>query len=370
MFDLGKDEFSGLAGGARAGVTGESFFLVAPDAGVVLEEVANGFPDCLCRSGERAGLKPFQQFNVSFFLSRDDVVNEHGALGGDRFVNRGASRLANDQVMGGEKFGDFPGPPLDVNPAGKFFFERLNLTIQPTDISAQNDGDLGIVTENGPDDVVDMRGFCGGEKEDPERADGVVCSDFWKVLEPRAYREADDVDFFGGQILSDEAFAGVIIGDEKVITGRAGPGGVDFDGIGNDRDDGNAGTGLELAFHHVGIQRVGIDHDVRPEVIEKPGDGILGFCDERERFRKVLTVGGAIHPGPDSRSVGGDFTIGPAKKTVDAGIPQITGVGNENPGLLLQGFGQVTGGAIVAVTEAGGENQDLGLHTFEVWNKI
>ena len=90
------------------------------------------------------------------------------------------------------------------------------------------------------------------------------------------------MNFLRRDFLGEEGFAGVVIGDEEMIAGGAGPGGVNFDGVGDDGDDGNLVTGGELAVHHVGVEGVGVYDHVGLELAEETSDGILGFRDEGE----------------------------------------------------------------------------------------
>lgn len=160
-----------------------------------------------------------------------------------------------------------------------------------------------------------------------------------------------------------ERLKGVGIGNEEVVAGRAGPGGIDLDGVSDDSNDGDT-TALfvEEPVDHVGIKRVGVDDEIGLEVIEQGGDGILGLCDEGQRFGEILSISGTIHPGPDAGGVGCDFAIGAAENPVDDGVSKVTRIGDFYCCLTLKGFREVTGGTVMAVSEAGGEDQDLRLH--------
>ena len=129
----------------------------------------------------------------------------------------------------------------------------MGLTVESADVSSEDDRDLGIMVQDRADDVIDMRGLGGGKEEDSKGLDGIGWSDFREILEPRADREANDLNFFGWEFLSEEAFAGVIVGDEKVIARRFGPGGIDFDGVRNHGDDGDTCSCLELSLYHVRV---------------------------------------------------------------------------------------------------------------------
>lgn len=77
----------------------ESFFLSAPESGLVGEQRGDGFADGPGGGGEGSGLESVEELDVSFLLSRDDVVDQHGALRGNGFMDGGASGLADDEVV-------------------------------------------------------------------------------------------------------------------------------------------------------------------------------------------------------------------------------------------------------------------------------
>ena len=164
------------------------------------------------------------------------------------------------------------------------------------------------------------------------------------------------MDFFLRKIVGDQAFAGVLVGDKEVVAGRAGPGGIDFDGVGDDGDNRDSLPTRKLAIDHVRVKRVGVDYHVRLELIQQIGDCVFGLPDEGQRFREVLSVGGAIHPGPDFRRVGGDLTVGFAKEGIDAWVAEVAWVGDQNFSISLQRFGKVAGRTVVPVAKTCGEN--------------
>lgn len=88
------------------------------------------------------------------------------------------------------------------------------------------------------------------------------------------------------------------------------------------------------------------------ELIEQVGDRVLGFRDKGKWFGEVLSIRGAIHPGPNFRSVGGDLPVGFAEEGIDAWVAKMTGIGDEDVRLYFQGLGEVSGRAIVPVAKA------------------
>lgn len=146
------------------------------------------------------------------------------------------------------------------------------------------------------------------------------------------------------------------VGDEKVVAGGAGPGGIDLDGVSDDGDDGRRVVRMVVLLppNDVGVEGVGIDDDVWGKVSKEGGDGFLGFRDKGEGFAEVVPIGGVVDGGPDGGEVGGDFAIEAAEDAINARVPEVAGVGETNLCMGFQRLGKVSGGAIMAVAEASG----------------
>lgn len=118
----------------------------------------------------------------------------------------------------------------------------------------------------------------------------------------------------------------------------------------------------EEAFDHVGVERVGVDDEIGTKLPEEFGHGVFSLGDEGKGFAEILPIGRLIDPGPEFGGVGGNFPVGSTEEPVDDGVSQVAGVCDLDHGLVLKCFRQVPGRAVVAISEAGGEDQDLGLH--------
>jgi len=243
-----------------------------------------------------------------------------------------------------------------MDPSGKFFLECPDLVVKPAEVTPENNGDVAFVKESGSDDIVDVRRAGGGEEKDAEGGQGIIRGDFPEVFEARADGKSGDFDFVGRNVAGNQAFVRVFVGDEKIVGGRSGPGRVDFDGVRHDGNDRDAPSVRELAFDHVGVERVGVDDQIGLELIEQVGDGVLGFSDEGEGLGEILPVRRAVHRGPNDRGVGGDFSVCFAEEGIDAGVAEVAGVGDQNFSLFFHGLGEVAGRAVVPVAKAGGEN--------------
>ncbi len=108
--DVGEDEAGGVNGSVAAIVGGEGGFHFTPFARVVVEQVGDGCGEVAGGLGKISGTELLEEFEVSLFLAGDEVVDEHGAAGGDCFVDGGAAGFADDEMVLAEEAGHFPGP--------------------------------------------------------------------------------------------------------------------------------------------------------------------------------------------------------------------------------------------------------------------
>lgn len=106
--------------------------------------------------GEGADLVAFEEFDVSFLLSGDDVVDEHRTLSGDGFVHCGSTCFSDDEMMAGKELGHFFGPAFDGDPAGELVFDFTGFFVKSAKVSSKDDGDFGVVFKDGANDVADM----------------------------------------------------------------------------------------------------------------------------------------------------------------------------------------------------------------------
>ena len=157
--------FQNVVGGAEgAGVVtvlGEGAFHLTPAGGFVVEEVAGDAGDGFLAVGERAATDFLEQLEVAFFLTGDEVVDEHRAARGDRFVDGGATGFADDEVVTCQKFGDFAGPTQDADTAGEGVFDLAGSRVEKADVFSENDGDVGprVGVEDGLGNPPDVGSF-------------------------------------------------------------------------------------------------------------------------------------------------------------------------------------------------------------------
>ena len=78
---------------------GEGAFHLVPAAGFVGQEIGSDAGDGFGAVGEGAATDFFKELEVAFFLTGDEVVDEHRTAGGDGFVDGGSACFSDDEVV-------------------------------------------------------------------------------------------------------------------------------------------------------------------------------------------------------------------------------------------------------------------------------
>lgn len=179
-------------------------FLLTPEGSFLGKEFADGHTDFLRVGGRSSDFEALQEFDVTFFLPRDNVMHQHGALRGEGLVDGRSAGFANDEVVGAKEVGNFFGPAFECDAVREFLFDFVSPAVEAPDIVAQYDGHFGIVFQNSPHDFANMGGTRGGEVENLEGRNGGVRGEFGEFAEARADRESGDGDFFRWDFLCDQ----------------------------------------------------------------------------------------------------------------------------------------------------------------------
>ena len=257
---------------------GKGAFHLAPAGAFVLEDVAKDTGDGVLTVGEGASADFFEELEVTLFLTRDEVVDEHRAAGGDGFVDGGTAGFSDDEVVGGEEFGDLAGPAFDSDAAGVGVFDFAGALVEEADVFPQDDGDVGawVGVEDRFGDPADVGEFWGGEVEDLEGAEGGVGGDGSELGEGGIHREAGFDDLFRREALLEHRVAGVGVSDDPGGCWGVDPGGVDLDGIGDDGENGRfLGLLGEDAVEEVGVNGVSGDDGVGLEFFDEFGEFVF-----------------------------------------------------------------------------------------------
>lgn len=70
--------------------------MFSPLFSIICEELFDGCFDFGGSGGKSSGLVSFEEFDIPFFLARDDLMNEHGALRCDGFMDGSSACFSND----------------------------------------------------------------------------------------------------------------------------------------------------------------------------------------------------------------------------------------------------------------------------------
>lgn len=208
--------------------------------------------------------------------------------------------------------------------------------------------------------VAPEEGFlCGGKVEDAEGFAGIVRGDGAEGGEGWIHGEAGLDDFLLGNAPAAHGFQGRTIGDEEVVGGGAEPGSIDFDRVGDDGEDGACGAGfLEAAFEKIRVDRIGGGDGVWLVFLHERVEVSLGRAHQGKVLPgEIALVGALVDFFPDPGKVGGGKAVGPLDDGSRVGGGEETGIGDAGFGTLgLKGESEITGGAVVPLTEGSGDD--------------
>jgi hypothetical protein len=94
-----EDEIGGGDGAVVAVVFREIAFHYTPVSGVVCEKIKDGLGEVFGIFCEIACVEMLEELEVAFFLSGDEVMDQHWALRGDGFMDGRATGFADYQVV-------------------------------------------------------------------------------------------------------------------------------------------------------------------------------------------------------------------------------------------------------------------------------
>ena len=135
-------------GEAKAGVGlgGEGKFSLPlfPALSIFGKGLANHLNGCVTIGCELRDPNFLQEGKISLLLTRDNLGDEKGSAGGDRFLGECTARFANDEVLFGEDGGHFRGPTEELDFLGKGA-QRLLHAVGDLRIPSCPDGDRPVV---------------------------------------------------------------------------------------------------------------------------------------------------------------------------------------------------------------------------------
>lgn len=198
--------------------------------------------------------------------------------------------------------------------------------------------------------------------KDAEGGNGVISGDGGEIREVWVHGEAglDDLGF--RQALADEGLAGALIGDEPVVGGCLAPGGVDFDGVGDDGENRNfcSGRFFKDAFEEVGVERVGADDGTWLVPEDEFAELVFWSPHEGDALaREILAFGGEVDFPPEPWGMGGDGAVAASQAFVEERGAEGAGVSDDGGGVVCESGLKIAGGAVVPIAESGGEDKDI-----------
>lgn len=220
--------------------------------------------------------------------------------------------------------------------------------------------------------LADEGALGGGEVEDAEGVAGAGGSDGGEGFEDGVYGEAGVDDFGGGEVGFFHDFGGLGIGDEPVIGWGAEPGGVDFEGVGDDGEDREVDFGGDLIFNaveEIGVERVGADDGGGLVFADDFEEFALGFAHEGDAgFAEIAAVGHGVDFRPGIGHVSGNEAVSIAEPCGGDGGGGLAGIGHHGVCACgVGGEGKVARGAVVAFAEGGGDDQDARCGVHAMW---
>ena len=87
-----------------------------PLASLVGEDFLDQVADLFSLFGNRPDAEPADEPGVAFLLPGDDLVDDHGAAGGNGFLDHGSAGLRDKQVMRHEQARHLVSPAIDPDP--------------------------------------------------------------------------------------------------------------------------------------------------------------------------------------------------------------------------------------------------------------
>lgn len=335
----------------------------APLGGVIGEEVGGDGANLFGGLGESTAAESFEEAEIAFFLSGHEVMDQHGALGGDGFVDGGSAGFTDDKVMAIKKLGHAFGPATDPDATRELALELFGTAIEETHIFSENDGQVDIrrSLQQGARNAANVRFFGGGEIEYAKGFRGCLAIHAGHFRKGGVHGEAGIDNFFLRKTSANEGLSRKGIGDEPCGGRSFFPRGVDLNGIGDDSEDGRLFWHRgENALEEVGIERIGAND----------GGGLVGGDSIGEKFfwlahvaealaGKIHIIGGKIDPIPNTRCVGGDPAVQFAEKIRKVRSSGAAGV--EDFAFHTEsseGEREIARGAVVAFAKGGSEDEN------------
>ena len=179
--------------------------------------------------------EPVSSSNCAFPSSwpGDNVIHDHRAGCGDRFLNGGAARFSDEQMILAKNLRQILAPADDLHVCrlhgGLDFLAKLL-------IAPDRDGQLNFQPAEQPG----YFGRAAGARVDHiQNARAVDCRGgraAWQIGKSRIHRKSQNLDFGFRNALAAQDSRALFVRQDEIIGLRTKPDGVDRDGIGHHRD--------------------------------------------------------------------------------------------------------------------------------------
>jgi len=135
-----QDEIGGGESSVVAVMGGEGVFHGAPFCGAVGKDVGDGFCEVFGVLREIARTELLEEAEIPLLLAGNEVVDEHGAAGGDGLVDGGSASLTDDEVVLVEELRDFSRPSEKTNTSGIRGLDLAGARLKKSKVFAHHDG--------------------------------------------------------------------------------------------------------------------------------------------------------------------------------------------------------------------------------------
>ncbi len=166
-----EEEVGSGDGSSIATVFGERTLHGAPLGTVVGKKVGQTAGKSLRRLGQMAATDEFEQTKISFFLTGDEVMDQHRATSGNGFVDGGSTRFTDDEVVAVKELRDAASPADKMDAARISVFDFPSTGVKRTNIPTKDDGkaDVRRGIQQGAGVAAEEGKLGGGKVENAER---------------------------------------------------------------------------------------------------------------------------------------------------------------------------------------------------------
>ncbi len=338
---------------------------MAPDFGVFGEGLGNGAGDILVFLGDLADVQLFDEASVAFLLAGDHLVDNHGATGRDSLLLGGAARFGDDEMVRGHQAGHLIGPAQNFD-AVAMFRGALEKFFPKFGVATGGDGQfdvwnfeeaihsLACFFPTGVDEVKEFkrsRGIGGERRREVHLGENGID------------READGLDFSGGDAVVAQDLGGFIVGHAVEIAGGAEPRGIDGDGISDDGDKAEGAFGVIFIdfLDGVGVNGIGGDDAIGIGLLQHLFERALEAANGHDGIEAAVVHHG-VDAIPDGGGVAGQAEIGFLEDVVEEAemaLKKVEGLDFDFARSQFEGVGDVAGGGVMAIAETSGEDKDL-----------